>query len=429
MRVRKWLIACVCLLLILPLLGWLWQQLGPRGPVPTVDPIVRWNAEHAQLEDNAADLYHAAFERLVGKKHPAWREMHRLPSAPVPPESAAWVEQNQDALELARQAAQRRHCWFVLERNPNGDLNPSHLSHMRALAKLLHWRILVAVQQHDAATLVDSATTIDRIARHAHESAPDLVNSVMATSMKAMALDTVLQPMLWPEMSPADRAAYLAGLAPIFEPPPPLTSVLAGKQELDLWMYAAGPAVPWQMRFLAAPARVAGELERYFHPFRELAGVPVEQACDPGNPLVGQVHALENEPITKWNIPRMFAHILLPSMSRVLFLRARFIAEQRGAHTVLELFAYHDRTGARPDSLEALAGDFKIDPFSGKPFIYCRTDDGFTLYSVGVDRQDNGGRHDPRFGEDRTDSDYVIWPIPERQATSAPAPSPEQLPK
>ena len=133
-----------------------------------------------------------------------------------------------------------------------------------------------------------------------------------------------------------------------------------------------------------------------------------------------QVQALANETPSKLNPSRLIASILFPSRSRVLSVRARFIAEQRGTRTVVELYAYRDRTGALPDALDALPGDFKIDPFSGAPFVYRRTDDGFTLYSVGFDRKDNGGRHDRRFGEERTDSDFVFWPIPEVTPTSAP---------
>jgi hypothetical protein len=32
------------------------------------------------------------------------------------------------------------------------------------------------------------------------------------------------------------------------------------------------------------------------------------------------------------------------------------------------------------------------DPFTGKPFIYVPMRDDFILYSVGLDRQDNGGK-------------------------------------
>jgi hypothetical protein len=410
------------------LLAWLWLRSGPRGPVPTVDPIIRWNAEHARLEDNAADLYREAFDRLVGKEDSAWQRSDRRPSDPVPPEAAAWVEQNQDALELARLAAERRNCWFVLERTTNTDFSPSHLPQMRILAKLLHWRALIAAHDHDAVALADAAVAADRIARHVDEGSPILLNALVGIAIRALACNEVTWPMLWPEFSAAERAKYLKRLEPIFDPSPPLGKVFAGEQELYAWMYAAVTPT-WQQTLMAAPDRVAGELERCFRPLRDLAALPVERQCDPEDPLVVQVRALENEPASMLNVPSLFSRMVFPSLSRALTIRVHLITDQRGARTVLELYAYRDRTGAWPDSLEALAGDFEIDPFSGQPFVYRRTDDGFTLYSVGFDRKDNGGRHDPRMGEDRTDSDYVFWPIPEPQATSAPAPQPDQPPK
>ena len=63
-----------------------------------------------------------------------------------------------------------------------------------------------------------------------------------------------------------------------------------------------------------------------------------------------------------------------------------------------------------------------IDPYTGKQFIYRTTGGGFTLYSAGIDRDDDGGAHHDRFGErgknDSTgplppDGDHVFWPIPD----------------
>ena len=61
------------------------------------------------------------------------------------------------------------------------------------------------------------------------------------------------------------------------------------------------------------------------------------------------------------------------------------------------------------------------DPFSGKPFAYRTTAEGFILYSAGVDRDDDGGRHSRSWGRSRPDNaydedwqpdgDYVFWPV------------------
>jgi len=63
---------------------------------------------------------------------------------------------------------------------------------------------------------------------------------------------------------------------------------------------------------------------------------------------------------------------------------------------------HHAEHGAWPEDLALLApelgGQVPLDPFSGQPYRYQPTAEGFTLYSLGSNLEDNGGRHD-RGGE------------------------------
>lgn len=43
--------------------------------------------------------------------------------------------------------------------------------------------------------------------------------------------------------------------------------------------------------------------------------------------------------------------------------------------------------------MPGILGQLRIDPFSGEPFIYRTTKDGYVLYSVGPNSVDNGGRN------------------------------------
>ena len=53
------------------------------------------------------------------------------------------------------------------------------------------------------------------------------------------------------------------------------------------------------------------------------------------------------------------------------------------------------RTGEFPESLEQLheviPWELREDPFSGEDFIYRREGDGYLIYSIGPDLQDDGG--------------------------------------
>jgi len=66
-------------------------------------------------------------------------------------------------------------------------------------------------------------------------------------------------------------------------------------------------------------------------------------------------------------------------------------------------FAEH---GTYPESLHplapALGGAVPVDPFSGEAYRYAVSDDGFTLYSIGTNMHDDGGRHDLREGD-------IVW--------------------
>jgi hypothetical protein len=79
----------------------------------------------------------------------------------------------------------------------------------------------------------------------------------------------------------------------------------------------------------------------------------------------------------------------------------------------LALEDFRSREGKYPASLQDLGlPDERItDPFTGRPFIYRTENDDVLVYSVGFDREDNGGLHAPR--KERRD---VVWRVERRTA-------------
>ncbi len=83
--------------------------------------------------------------------------------------------------------------------------------------------------------------------------------------------------------------------------------------------------------------------------------------------------------------------------------------------TTLALLRYKNDKGVLPDDLHVLvsAGYVQrvpMDPYSDKSLIYKRTGNDFTLYSVGPDFEDDGGRHN-HWGRDGQPGDQVFWPL------------------
>lgn len=88
--------------------------------------------------------------------------------------------------------------------------------------------------------------------------------------------------------------------------------------------------------------------------------------------------------------------LVTPSLSRVMS-RAELTTQHRDATlTAIALEIYKRKTGAYPESLAALVPQFipaiSPDRFDGRPLKYKLADGKPILYSVGADRQDNGGR-------------------------------------
>ncbi len=77
--------------------------------------------------------------------------------------------------------------------------------------------------------------------------------------------------------------------------------------------------------------------------------------------------------------------------------------QSAGTKLLLGLQHYHAVHGEYPETLGAIADLYEtppIDPFSTKPFVYIRKDDGFSLYSLGPQIDDNLGalEYDPTNG-------------------------------
>jgi len=230
-------------------------------------------------------------------------------------------------------------------------------------------------------------------------------------------------PLAWSDASASDGVTYLDRVAVLFEPLPSLVRAIETERDEYCWMTAS--TLQGAARFLMPRGRVCGEIHKSMAPLLELARQPVEVRADPANSIRARLAKQRATPPPTFrrlfNIPSIAATLGSPTLERVIDLQIRLIATQRGNQAVLAVFAHRDADGAFPSSLDEIDGEFKIDPYTGQPFIYRPTADGFTLYSAGLDRDDDGGVHPPRWGEQKSvgssvpppDGDYIFWPLPD----------------
>jgi hypothetical protein len=114
-------------------------------------------------------------------------------------------------------------------------------------------------------------------------------------------------------------------------------------------------------------------------------------------------------------IGNILISLLLPAVDKLQYAAERCEQGQRNLHLAFALAAYKSDHGNYPANLGELAPKYleriPDDLFAGKPLIYRLEDDGYLLYSVGVNGRDEDGRS---YGDEPPGDDIVVRiPIPD----------------
>ena len=161
------------------------------------------------------------------------------------------------------------------------------------------------------------------------------------------------------------------------------------------------------------------------------AELPPEQQFDPANKTYQPLLERDDSDPSPYNPLNWMTFVVdVLDMFPSLTLRAQefwvqAVTRQRATGLILAAHEHKAETGGWPLRLDELGYRTEpalvTDPFSGKPFCYRATGEGFILYSAGVDRDDDGGRHSRSWGRSRPDNaydeywqpdgDYVFWPV------------------
>jgi hypothetical protein len=400
----------------------LWARSGPTLPLPSEDLAARLNREHAGVSEVPATCYARAYEALGefpnivheplrGKAEP--RE--RLPSA-----IKQWVKEQASCLELLRQAQEYDRCWFRLDRSADGWLSVE-VAILRELCNFLSYRAEAAAESQDLPAFCESIELMDGLARHAFDH-PLILYQMMGYGIVESTQDQILKPFAWPGLTSAERAAYRKRISSAFSPPPAECEAMRNEIENTVWQMHQ--ELPWHVRIMCPVGRLYYEYHHALEPFVELASQPVEAQmsglAELQLELDRRLNFERSKPVER--VWRLMAAIKAASWGRRIENRARVVCRQRGNAAVMAIFAHEDAAGSLPTALDGLDGATVIDPLTGEPFIYRLTDDGFILYSVGLDGDDDGGVHHPDWGRQRPtfenpspepDGDYVFWPLPE----------------
>jgi len=181
--------------------------------------------------------------------------------------------------------------------------------------------------------------------------------------------------------------------------------------------------------FTADRREMTAEVEHLYAMYQADLSMPMhEQPLSAGDRAISD--RIHNVPYYRKRFPLVAD--LMPAVCGVREASARYTANADATLAALALELYRREFGAYPDALDTLVPRFlpavPIDPITGGPMLYRVGDDGPVLYSVGADRDDDGGSilYDAVYpsqrdqnvaqwvlnaGDPAVDGDWVLWPI------------------
>jgi hypothetical protein len=119
-------------------------------------------------------------------------------------------------------------------------------------------------------------------------------------------------------------------------------------------------------------------------------------------------------------VQAVLTRLLVPAMTKITEATWRKTAQVRTLMALLAVERYRLIHGKWPEKLDDLKPDLlaaiPLDPYDGKPIRYVRRSDGVTVYSIGQDRSDDGGRIDRSKPHERgVDMGYRLWDVKARR--------------
>lgn len=378
------------------------ERIREKGEPLTADEMAAWYKSFAPvqaapaLEELIAQLRERDDEERIALD--AWQALHEsYPNTPIPPEELdelrALLEPFEGILSALPAAAAHEHAGFPLDFEDGMEIALPNLAPMRAFMRLLAMQAELDAAR-SAFDEADHRLALGfRMGRFAEET-PTIIGGLVGIAVRAIGAHSL------------ERIFSRHSL-------PPDAFPLVGQE-----LATVDPAANFRHAIIGERAVTHITLLGLYH--------------DPANPvLASNIAPMLREytrivdgakldvPIESWDfgpppdltIVAVLPGITLPAMRRSLMAFHRDAAGIRSVQIALAVEEYRLDHGELPDTLDALLGDYldaiPSDPFDGEPMRYRVLEDGYVVYSVYINREDNGGEKAESHGEDA----FGDWPF------------------
>ena len=333
-----------------------------------------------------------------------------LRAEPLPSEMqklvAEYLSDNAESLRLLHQAASMKSCRYPIDLTRGVNTLLPHLNPLRQAARLLELEAIQYTEQQQRQPAVESVIASLDVSRSLNQE-PTLISYLVHVSCQGITLDSLERILNGTTLTDA-QLVKLAAAIEESENQQAFTRAFAGERcmHVDVLRGVRTGRTPrdgspymengdafWP-RFLTAEYNATGLLELDEREYLDIMEryVKATQLLPPEN--IRAFHAVgeQVQHLTQW---RFISRRLLPVLGSAVNKPARSDAKIRDAQVALAVERYRLANGKLPNQLSDLVPSFlpsvPTDPFDGKP-LRCKTlAKGYMVYSVGDDREDNGG--------------------------------------
>ena len=345
---------------------------------------------HCYPPDNAAVLYYKAavvFE-VDDEMADALSDL-RQGNIELNDQIREFVEKNRRIIDTLTDASEIKNCDWGMDLLQGLEMDMPPLGALKKLAFLLvaDAKILAADGKHKAA--VDRCMSLYKMARHVNDRI--FISYLVGIAIEAMTNNCLIQ--IMSDMpQDTEMLAYLKNrLVEIDSIPLSIKPALVGEREAMLIFMTTermedvvrlcGGNEEDNKRLLSLDAEAIERNREYYREFVACTNAAFDMPYLEGST---QLKDLEEkmEKDVKAEPELILTGTLVPAIDRVFSLKTRIETHNNAVRTAVEVYMIEAKTGKLPDALPSgLLGDM----FSGKPFQFEKTAEGFVLRCKGKD--------------------------------------------
>jgi len=387
-----------------------------------------------QAEENAAFLYARAIEAYVPRPESIAAESSPWKLSEQELDTFGnWLITNAETVELCRRACDKPYCWF--ERPVEGhrlrEMDFPELTGLRDLAWLMAWQAEFSAFSSDVESAFDQLLRLRRMGWQLANGT--WIEQLVGLAVSSRSYKSAFGIVANVKIASADLARFQQDLSRALADCPQRLSYSAGEllynQESIDDVFTDDGKGNGKIVHSRLKAQM-GETISYPKAFAVALWHPDKRDTEERLQRIA-AHVNATMKVTPWQLDEQgtdFQEEIVKCAGRNYYLRrlgsVRFLYEIQHQQTAyadalaatLGILRYRADRGEYPANLRQLVGAGYLialprDPYSDGPLVYRKTEDDFTLYSVGTDFEDNDGEHVgwswKRLG------DYVFWPVQE----------------